>query len=440
MTKFEQIIIAMLIIFLFIINPFSWIVYFDQDGYLGPANFVIILLFDFLFILLIVLSFYYKDMKFVLKLLSFNLFGVLVCCLIIDAIFGSWFSRESIRELWIPSNQVYKIDLKNIYPYEKDYIINKRDKYGFRGNYRSPNTINILTIGGSTTAQLYINEGETWQDILADQFRQNGQNVQVVNAGVDGQSTFGHINNFYEWFPLIPNLKPQYILYYIGINDYFRDDGNSYDDLSINRRLGKNIIHDIKQKIKRKSIIYNLFRTFRGLYLASAYGLTHDLDYKFTMNDWTDEPLITNYDTLLGNKLNTYKIRVLKLCEQAREYGSQPIFMTQTTRRYYKQGTYITGETQSVGIHTSIDRGIKYMYNGVQYNGVDFYYMLKLINEKTIEAAKECGALAIDLSTDLQEEFNIWDDYYDAVHNTPKGTKRIGVYLFNKLNGLIKQL
>ena len=66
--------------------------------------------------------------------------------------------------------------------------------------------------------------------------------------------------------------------------------------------------------------------------------------------------------------------------------------------------------------------------------------MLKLINEKTIEAAKECGALAIDLSTDLQEEFNIWDDYYDAVHNTPKGTKRIGVYLFNKLNGLIKQL
>ena len=151
MTKFEQIIIAMLIIFLFIINPFSWIVYFDQDGYLGPANFVIILLFDFLFILLIVLSFYYKDMKFVLKLLSFNLFGVLVCCLIIDAIFGSWFSRESIRELWIPSNQVYKIDLKNIYPYEKDYIINKRDKYGFRGNYRSPNTINILTIGGSTT-------------------------------------------------------------------------------------------------------------------------------------------------------------------------------------------------------------------------------------------------------------------------------------------------
>ena len=123
MTKFEQIIIAMLIIILFIINPFSWILYFDQDGYLGPANFVIILLFDFLFILLIVLSFYYKDMKFVLKLLSFNLFGVLVCCLIIDAIFGSWFSRESIRELWIPSNQVYKIDLKNIYPYEKDYII-----------------------------------------------------------------------------------------------------------------------------------------------------------------------------------------------------------------------------------------------------------------------------------------------------------------------------
>ena len=49
-------------------------------------------------------------------------------------------------------------------------------------------------------------------------------------------------------------------------------------------------------------------------------------------------------------------------------------------------------------------------------------------------------ARELNVSTDLQEEFNIWDDYYDAVHNTPKGTKRIGVYLFNKLNGLIKQL
>ena len=42
----------------------------------------------------------------------------------------------------------------------------------------------------------------------------NGKDVYVVNAGVDGQSTVGHIKNFDWWFPNIPDLKVKYFLFY----------------------------------------------------------------------------------------------------------------------------------------------------------------------------------------------------------------------------------
>ena len=71
----------------------------------------------------------------------------------------------------------------------------------FRGNYNSTADIDILTVGGSTTKQHYIGDGFTWQDILSKNFQSHNEQISVVNAGIDGQSTFGHINNFHDWFP-----------------------------------------------------------------------------------------------------------------------------------------------------------------------------------------------------------------------------------------------
>ena len=39
-------------------------------------------------------------------------------------------------------------------------------------------------------------------------------NINFVNAGIDGQSTIGHIWNFNNWFNKIENFKSQYILFY----------------------------------------------------------------------------------------------------------------------------------------------------------------------------------------------------------------------------------
>ena len=41
----------------------------------------------------------------------------------------------------------------------------------------------------------------------------------IYNAATDGKTTRGYVNDFLYWFPKIPNFKPDYFIFYSGIND-----------------------------------------------------------------------------------------------------------------------------------------------------------------------------------------------------------------------------
>ena len=138
----------------------------------------------------------------------------------------------------------------------------------------------------------------------------------------------------------------------------------------------------------------------------------------------------------MSTDLNLYERRLKTLSILAEEIGAIPIFVTQTTRRFYFDGITIKGEKSADILHNTIDNGLKYSYNGVKYNGVDFYFMLNILNSTTMKFAKNNNYIAIDLAKDLNKEFDIFDDYYDAVHNTPSGAKKIGDYLFQRLKHL----
>ena len=92
----------------------------------------------------------------------------------------------------------------------------KRDKYGLRDDCAGPESIDILTIGGSTTDQRLLDLRDTFQAQMQKEIlRRTGESICVSNAGIDGHSTFGHLYSFDKWFPLIPNLKPSFIILYI---------------------------------------------------------------------------------------------------------------------------------------------------------------------------------------------------------------------------------
>jgi hypothetical protein len=90
-------------------------------------------------------------------------------------------------------------------------------------------------VGGSTTNLKYINDGETWQDIIQNKFKETGKDVVLANAGIEGASTISHIKSFDWWFPAIPGLNPEYIIFYVGINDILLNSGNYVSDQYVNR-------------------------------------------------------------------------------------------------------------------------------------------------------------------------------------------------------------
>ena len=258
-----------------------------------------------------------------------------------------------------------------------------------------------MTIGGSTTDQRFITDGDTWQDVLAKEFASQGKTVSVVNAGIDGQSTVGHIRDFDWWFSSIPNLHARYFLFYVGINDFHMEDYNHYDDL-----LNSN---SVMATIRDNSALYYVFRTLRGVYQAQVVAQVSHRAIDFDHIQWTDHGLVSDHQAVMNPRLAGFRERLRILGDKVRAFGGVPICVTQTERKFKRLGDRLVGDAEVI------------RYDQTSINGVDQYQLMKILNQVTLEECNAIGGIGIDLAGEL--EFND-SDFYDFIHNTPPAPPR----------------
>ena len=331
--------------------------------------------------------------------------------ILLEAVFGSWLFPPRLGRLDLIRDSTLYYDAGHLYDTKGERIVYRRDQYGLRGPYKNLSSIDVLTLGGASTDQRYIAEGKTWQDVLRQDFLAAGKKVSVVNAGVDGQSTFGHIKNFESWFPQIPGLRARWFLFYIGVKDFNREAGYKFDNLAAPEP------RSFRQFLRNRSALYSLYRVLRGLVLTETYHAdSRRVDFQTV--DWTEAPTISGDAFLSENYFQAYEKRLRILIEKVRQWNATPIFVTQASRRYKKAGGKIEGTTELIP------------YEGRQVNGVDYYRIMRKIHEKTLEACRESGGICIDLDGELELEDS---DFYDFTNITPQGSEKIGHYLFKKL-------
>ena len=356
-----------------------------------------------------------------------NAVFIVILITLVELIFGGWFvysNKSYCGYLLCSSNLEYqsKSGLKTQYT---------KDKFGLRNRDKAKSNIDILIVGGSTSDQRYVNNNKTWDHLLQEMFKRDGINIDIVNAGIDGQSSVGHIWNFKEWFPSIPNFNPKYVLFYIGINDI---------PPTVNQLSFDNVaqVNNWRYYVKTNSVLYKIYYKIKYASnkvlnnVALNANLTHDpsrfinlhysdrFDYK--KNNWEHYK-----EHLVENKLYT---NLYSLVSLTRELGAEPVFVTQKTARWVLKDDVIFGATNN-----NIVENTNYYYKGSEFimSNSDFGYAEKIVSDSIM---KFCNSNKLYCINGFNKfEFNL-DNTYDLLHTNEEGSKEIAKKLYAEIKKL----
>ena len=347
-------------------------------------------------------------MKF-LKLLFINLSILFILILVVELIFGSWlYKNKNYKSLLIPRQQS---DLLDNLPYETDKVgIFTRDKNGFRSNSYNFEDINILIIGGSTTEERDVDDNLIWTKIFENNINMN---FKVLNAGIGGQTSYGHSKIYKLWLSKFEDLKPNYLLFYLGINDALKliEDSTNLNNNQTGRILNnsnRDLLINVKifdrsiQYIKNNSILHSLYKILKGNLIARKYNISYN------KSPQSFDPFVTsspeNLEKLDRNNILDYKEyyfnNLNEILYLKKIYNSEIILITQV----------------------------------ISDNHWLFPYLNKL-NKFTADFCKK-NKLKCILLHKYQKKFDN-KYFYDGIHTNPDGSKLVGELIARDFHKLI---
>ncbi len=352
------------------------------------------------------------------KLLKYNLLSFLIIVFVIEIIFGGWFDKNNLGA-YFKEHRIKKVSYKIRYN-QKDYsYVYRRNFLGFRGAELNTNEIKAVFIGGSTADERWLPENFTIVGNLNRLLKKDNININIINAGIDGQSTVGYLVNFTHWFSKLEDFKPEYFIFYTGINDMWRDKFDKFDysdgiaklveinkfDYFIDNLKSKSIFIDLIRKFKyknkeKKEFIFldhdegiKKYPNSKALSYGSGSGYNY-LSYKKALETENVKDLLEQED----KKINFYLNNIDELVKYSEEYGATPIFINQV------------------------------MANGAHEKSL-FALSIALMSH-----CKKKNYQCIDLATDFQGEQDYW---YDGIHTTPRGSKIISEKIYSNLKKII---
>jgi len=187
---------------------------------------------------------------------------------------------------------------------EKKYTYHyKRNFYGFRGNEIAPSDIKIVFEGGSTGNQKFTPEELTIVGLLNSKLKKFNENLEIINASTDGKTTRGYVNDFIHWFDKLENFKPEYIIFYTGIND-----SSLFHDQKFDLPWREDTFSKVKDYLKNNSKTVELLKKLKFKYfnkeIKKEYGVTKMKEITGRVN-WKALILISIKLILTFYKLNT---------------------------------------------------------------------------------------------------------------------------------------
>ena len=332
----------------------------------------------------------------IIKLLTYNLFVFFILIFLFEIFFGYYFKKNNfgyIMRSERQKNQIYEV-IHNGVKYKYTY---KRNFHGFRGDEITPSSIKIIFEGGSTGNQKFTPENLTIVGLLNNYLNHK---KLIINASTDGKTTKGYVNDFIHWFPKLENFNPEYVIFYIGIND-----SNFNQDSKFDIPWRGDYLSRTKDYIKNNSKLVELIKKIQFKYfnddIRKEYGVTRIANnlyknYKY-LNHQNAVKLYGNYKN--EKLVYQFRERLNLLKEQIEKYNFTPIFITQIEfEGLNNPNLFIINET---------------LKNFCLKNNYPIIKLDELIDDMPLNS------------------------FYDSMHTTPKGSKIISNKILPELKRII---
>jgi lysophospholipase L1-like esterase len=347
----------------------------------------------------------------------------------------SFFLLEGLLRVFEPIEYRVKGN-KIILPRDKKYLIpnDKSDKLdsiisysrnhlGFRGEMPPRNfadSLTILTVGGSTTECLLISDGKTWSDILANRLKIKFKPCWLNNAGLDGNSTFGHITLMKDF---IIKMHPKVLLFLVGNNDIGLEGYGVFDSKYLKKPAAGTLAY-LTEKLLDHSEVLSYAINFQRYSKAKIGGLVHQMaDFAHMQQiDAPEESVLQILNLHREKYLKQYEERLTKLIELSRQNSIEPVFVTQPM---------VFGDVIDPVTGVNLARLTIY-----PINGETFWRILELYNEVLRNTAAKHHVYLIDLAREMPKSTEY---FYDACHFSNAGCQVVAAIIDKHLEPFLAE-
>jgi lysophospholipase L1-like esterase len=211
------------------------------------------------------------------------------------------------------------------------------NEVGLRGPAwpQDPQTYKIVTVGGSTTENAYLDDQADWSHLIMEQMP-GKRPVWISNAGVAGYTTVHHLALLQMLAPLFK--KIDMVIFLIGVNDLnsslayggssTRDALEEYaEDFRLDV-TGRTFEHSwpLYRRLRSYQLVRQAVRRVGDLFFPGAQAW-HGEDFTAARDLYASLPVVPLPNMQLA--LNEYQSRVEALAAQCRVLGIRCVFMTQ---------------------------------------------------------------------------------------------------------------
>lgn len=352
------------------------------------------------------------------------------------------FDKAKVSHFVWPPNLVRKFKPdESLYPGIFGQSLVRTNSYGIRGDeFSSDDDFRILTIGGSTTECLYLDQNEAWPALLQDHLNafsssSNKSSVRaekywVGNLGAGGIYSTDHVLQMHFLLPQYP--KIDLIIVLMGANDLQRYLAHEFRNpiLPVDKsnpteyQLGRAFpFQNTKEMLwYQKLVLWRVKEIINIFNRPSDFEQTYDGDrIRYWRQRRFSSKKVAKEAPDLENGLSNFVYNMVEMSDIAHKVGAELVFLTQPS--LWKEGL----SEQEEALLWSGWIGKK---DGENIKG---YYSTRVLrdtmNVYNRTLLQKCDALELkcyDLAGAIQKTT---ENFYDDMHFTEQGARNVSALL-----------